>query len=266
MSLSLFPIKTPLIKAGDDLLEIIMDSIENAGKNIKENDILVISGKIIATAQGRIKKLSNITDISEEAKELAKKYEMDERVVELILQESDVILGGMKDVILTQVNGILIANAGIDRSNAGIGNVVFFPENLKKIVWKYWKKLREHFDLENLGIIIADSRVQPLRKGTIGIAIATAGFEPVEDKISQPDLFDRPLKITMRAVADDLTSAAQFLLGEADEPTPLVIIRGAQVQFTDSPQITTELPAEECLYMNIFSKYLLKKDKKPNTD
>lgn len=266
MSLSLFPIKTPLIKAGDDLLEIIMDSIENAGKNIKENDILVISGKIIATAQGRIKKLSNITDISEEAKELAKKYEMDERVVELILQESDVILGGMKDVILTQVNGILIANAGIDRSNAGIGNVVFFPENLKKIVWKYWKKLREHFDLENLGIIIADSRVQPLRKGTIGIAIATAGFEPVEDKISQPDLFDRPLKITMRAVADDLTSAAQFLLGEADEQTPLVIIRGAQVQFTDSPQITTELPAEECLYMNIFSKYLLKKDKKPNTD
>jgi F420-0:gamma-glutamyl ligase len=70
----------------------------------------------------------------------------------------------------------------------------------------------------------------------------------------------------MRAVADDLTSAAQFLLGEADEQTPVVLIRGAQVQFTDDPQISTELPAEECLYMNIFSKYLLQKDKKPRID
>jgi coenzyme F420-0:L-glutamate ligase len=266
MTLSLFRIKTPLIRAHDKLLEIIIDSIEKAGRSLNEKDILVISGKIIATAQGRIQDLSKVTDISPKAKELAQKYNMEERVVELILRESDMILGGMKNVILTQVNGILIANAGIDRSNAGIGNVVFFPTNLKEIVWKYWSELRAHFEIENLGIIIADSRVQPLRKGTIGIAIATAGFEPVEDKISQPDLFGRPLKITMRAVADDLTSAAQFLLGEADEQTPVVLIRGAEVQFTDTPQITTELPAEECLYMNIFSKYLLKRDKEPKID
>jgi coenzyme F420-0:L-glutamate ligase len=266
MDLSLFSIKTPLIRAKDNLLKIIIESIEETGKTLEEKDVLVISGKIIATAQGRITELSTITDVSESAKNLARKYEMDERVVELILQESDQVLGGMKNVILAQVNDILIANAGIDRSNAGIGKVVFFPNNLKEVVWDYWNKLKAHYNLEQLGIIIADSRVQPLRKGTIGIAIATAGFEPVEDMISQPDLFDRPLKITMRAVADDLTSAAQFLLGEADEQTPLVVIRGAKVQFTDSPQISTELAPEECLYMNIFSKYLLKKDKKPNSD
>ncbi|TFF98609.1 MAG: coenzyme F420-0:L-glutamate ligase [Promethearchaeota archaeon] len=262
MNLSLLPIKTPLIKPYDQLIEIIITSIEDSGRALKENDILVISGKIIATSQGRIRQLSTVKDISPKAKDLAQKYEMDERIVELILQESDLILGGMKDVILAQINEILIANAGIDQSNAGIGNVVLFPKDLKKKAWEYWHKFREHYNIENLGIIIADSRVQPLRKGTIGIAIATAGFEPVEDKISQPDLFGRPLKITKRAIADDLTSAAQFLLGEADEQTPLVIIRGAKIQFTDSPQISTELPAEECLYMNIFSKYLLGKDKK----
>ena len=106
---------------------------------------------------------------------------------------------------------------------------------------------------------MADSRVQPLRKGTIGIAIATAGFEPIEDLRGQPDLFKRPMEITMRAVADDLASAAQFLLSEADQQTPVVIIRNSNVEFTESPQLTPEMAPEECLYMNIFSKYLLKK-------
>ncbi len=266
MNLSLFPIKTPIIRPNDALLKILIESIKNDGNSLKENDVVIISGKIIATAQGRVQELSKMTDISQKAKKLAHKYEMDERVVELILREADMILGGMKEVILTQVNGILIANAGIDRSNAGIGNVVFFPQNLKEVVLEIWKELREHFNLNRLGVIIADSRVQPLRKGTIGIAIATAGFEPVENKISQPDLFGRPLKITMRAIADDLTSAAQFLLGEADERTPIVIIRGANISFTDSPSLTTELPPEECLYMNIFSKYLLKRNEKPASD
>ena len=113
--------------------------------------------------------------------------------------------------------------------------------------------------LKNLGVIIADSRVQPLRKGTIGIAIATAGFEPIEDLIGLPDLFNRPMEITMRAIADDLASAAQFLLSEADQQTPVVIIRNSKVEFTESPQLTPEMAPEECLYMNIFSKYLLRK-------
>jgi F420-0:gamma-glutamyl ligase len=64
----------------------------------------------------------------------------------------------------------------------------------------------------------------------------------------------------MRAIADDLTSAAQFLLGEADQQTPVVIIRGSNIVFTENPQLTTEMPPEECLYMNIFSQYLLKKE------
>ena len=113
--------------------------------------------------------------------------------------------------------------------------------------------------LKNLGVIISDSRVQPLRKGTIGIAIATAGFEPVEDLRGQPDLFNRPMEITMRAIADDLTSAAQFLLSEANQQTPIVIIRGSNVEFSEDPQSTPEMAPEQCLYMNIFSKYLLRK-------
>jgi len=257
----LFSIKLPLIKKNDPLLDIIIKNIKDKGESLKEGDIIVISEKVIATSQGRIINLNEVIAVSEEAKKMAKEYDMDERFVELILQEASMILGGVPGwhVILAKVNDFLIANAGIDQSNAGPNNVVLLPKDPKEVVWNYWRKLREAFNIIDLGIIFADSRVQPLRKGTIGIAIATAGFEPIEDLRGHPDLYNRPMQITMRAIADDLTSAAQFLLNEADQQTPVVIIRGARVEFTETPEMTTEMPAEECLYMNIFSRYLLKK-------
>jgi F420-0:gamma-glutamyl ligase len=169
----------------------------------------------------------------------------------------------MHHVILAKMDGLMIANAGIDQSNAGgPGNIVLLPEDLPNTIDQFRNRLKKEFNLENLGIIIADSRVQPLRKGTIGVSIASAGFEPVEDLRGIPDLFGRPLEITMRAVADDLTSAAQFLLNEGSQQTPVVVIRNAPVQFTENPSMTTELSPEKCLYMNIFSKYLLKKKEK----
>jgi len=257
--MELFSIKLPLIKENDNLLSLIIENIRNKGESLREGDIIVIAEKVIATSQGRVINLSDVTNVSEKAKEMAKEYDMDERFVELIIQEASMILGGMTHVILAKVNDFLIANAGIDQSNAGPNRVVLLPKDLKKVVWEYWKELRKEYGLNDLGVIISDSRVQPLRKGTIGIAIATAGFEPVEDLRGHPDLFNRPMEITMRAIADDLTSAAQFLLSEADQQTPVVIIRGSNVEFTENPHLTPEMAPEECLYMNIFSKYLLRK-------
>ena len=253
----LFSIKLPLILKNDPLLDIIIKQIKEQGETLKEGDIVVIAEKVIATSQGRVINLSEIIDTSSEAKDLATQYDMDERYVELILKESSMVLGGMTHVILAKVNDFLIANAGIDQSNAGPDKVVLLPNNLKQVVTDYRERLKKEFKIENLGIIIADSRVQPLRKGTIGIAIATSGFEPIEDLRGQPDLFGRPMEITMRAVADDLASAAQFLLSETAQQTPVVIIRDSNVEFTDNPITNPEMAPEECLYMNIFSRYLL---------
>ena len=239
--MNLISVKLPLIKKKDPLLKILINSLKEANITIENGDILVISEKVVATSQGRIVNLSEIEKISEKAINLSKEYDMDERFVELILQEAKMILGGMKHVILTKVNDFLIANSGIDQSNAGEGNVVLLPENLKETAWNYYKEIKSHFKIHDLGIIIADSRVQPLRKGTIGIAVSTAGFEPIEDMRGKPDLFDRPLKITLRAVADDLASAAQFMLNEGNQQTPITIIRGSNVNFTDNPKLTPEL-------------------------
>jgi coenzyme F420-0:L-glutamate ligase/coenzyme F420-1:gamma-L-glutamate ligase len=256
--MELFALKLPLIKKGDPLLDIIILELDEQGKSLKEGDIIVIAEKVVATSQGRVVNLSDVKVISLKAKKLSELYDMDERYVELILREASMILGGMTHVILAKVNDFLIANAGIDQSNAGPNKVVLLPDNLKKVVWEYRNHLKKKYNLKDLGLIIADSRVQPLRKGTIGIAIATAGFEPIEDLIGHPDLFNRPMEITTRAIADDLASAAQFLLSEADQRTPIVVIRGINVEFSENPLTTPEMEPEKCLYMNIFSKYLLK--------
>jgi len=260
--MELFALKLPLIKTRDPLLDIIISELKKQGKSLKEGDIVVIAEKVVATSQGRVISLSDVKQISQEAKKLSALYDMDERYVELILREASMILGGMRHVILAKVNDFLIANAGIDQSNAGPNKVVLLPKNLRKVVWEFREFLKKKYNLNDFGVIIADSRVQPLRKGTIGIAIATAGFEPIEDLIGHPDLFGRPMEITTRAIADDLASAAQFLLSEANQRTPIVIIRGSNVEFTEHPVSTPEMAPEECLYMNIFSKYLLNKTKK----
>jgi coenzyme F420-0:L-glutamate ligase/coenzyme F420-1:gamma-L-glutamate ligase len=261
--MELVPIKLPLIKKNEPLLEIIINGIKKRLGKLEEGDILVITEKVIATSQGRLVNLKEISEISEKAKKLANKYDMDERYVELIVREASMIIGGMHHVILTKVNDFLIANSGIDQSNAGPNSVVLLPKDLENTVKECRQFFCKTFKLKNLGLIISDSRVQPLRKGTIGIAIATAGFEPIEDLRGQPDLFGRPLEITMRAVADDLASAAQLLLSEANQRTPVVVIRGAEVDFTENPLSTPEMSPEECLYMNIFAKYLQGKKSKP---
>ena len=140
--MELFSIKLPLIKENDNLLSIIIENIAKQGESLKEGDIIVIAEKVIATSQGRVINLSDVTNISEKAKEMAKEYDMDECFVELIIQEASMILGGMTHVILAQVNNFLIANAGIDQSNAGPNRVVLLPKDLKKVVWEYWKELR----------------------------------------------------------------------------------------------------------------------------
>lgn len=254
--MELIPIQLPLIKKKDPLLEILVENIKVLIGTLKEKDIIVIAEKVIATSQGRVVNLNQVTEISNEAKLLAKKHDMDGRYVELIVREASMIIGGMTHVILTKVDDFLIANSGIDQSNAGSNSVVLLPKDLKTTAKEYRKQLCQAFSIKNLGVIISDSRVQPLRKGTIGIAIATAGFEPIEDLRGQPDLFGRPLEITMRAIADDLTSAAQILLNEANQRTPIVVIRGANVDFTENPTLSPEMAPEECLYMNIFAKYL----------
>lgn len=246
----LFGIKTPLIKPGDDMASVLCDAMKSAGITPQDNDIIVLAESAVATAEGRVVELESITP-RKKAVELSKLYENDPRKMELIMRESDEILGGIPGVVVTITKGVLSPSAGIDNSNAPEGHVVLLPENPKKSAIEIRKKLMAEYRC-SLAVIIGDSRTQPLRLGCVGIALGCAGIEPVEDARGRKDLFGKPLLITRRATADNLVSAAQVIMGEADESIPAVLIRDAPVRFIEGSEDIPVIPKEECLYFGCF--------------
>ena len=257
--MELYPIKTPLIRPGDPIAQILYKSLTNQGLKLKNGDILVIAETPVATAQGRLRRLDHVVP-STRARRLAERYELEPELAQLVLDEADEVLGGIPHVLLTIKYNTLMANAGIDHSNAPPGHVVLLPANPTKEAWRIKSQLEKLAGCQ-LAVIIADSRTQPLRLGTVGLALAVAGLEPVKDLRGRPDLYGRPLRITRSATADNLASAAQLLLGEAGERTPAVLIRGAPVTLTKNlitPQAMT-IPPTQCLYLAIFREWAKKR-------
>ncbi|NMC08600.1 MAG: coenzyme F420-0:L-glutamate ligase [Candidatus Lokiarchaeota archaeon] len=254
-------IKTPIIKPGDDVIRVLLDSMKTHDMALHPGDIIVAGEKVVAIAQGRIVDLETIADedVTEQARRIGGKYHIDPRKVKVIMDESEEILGGVDTVLLTKSYGLLLANAGIDSSNAGKStNVILFPSNL----WGTARQLRHALErasgVQPLGFMIIDSRVQPLKVGVIGGALAVSGFQPVEDIRGQKDIFGRVLLIKQIAVADDLSSAAEIMMREAAEQTPFVLIHDAPVTMVPDDQVKEDamiMPMDECLFMNVFKNY-----------
>ena len=253
--MQIFGLKTAIIHPNEDLIAHIEQSLENANLTLQDQDILVLGETVVATTQGRVIDLKTVKKIRPDAIALAKQYQMDPRLVELVLQECSAVLGGVDHVLLAEVGGLLIANAGIDQSNAGGDEkVVFLPKDLQHTADAIRKQLEQRQKVK-IGIILADSRVQPLKVGLIGMALAVSGFQPLIDCRGRTDLFGRVMLIKQMAVADDIASAAELLMGECDESVPFALVRGAPVNFSDETPVSMVMPASECLFMNIFAKF-----------
>ncbi len=252
MTFEVIGLKSDLIKPNTDFLEVLERSLLKNNVQLKHHDILVVAESVLATIQGRLVDLK-IVKPSLKALELAKTYEMDPRYVEIILNESDKVYGGVKNVLLSKKEGNLLANAGADQSNAPIDHIVLLPkfDSLSELR----RNIEDQYKVQ-IGLIIADSRTQTLRKGVVGLALAASGFEPVESFIGRKDLYGKELKFTYRALADDIACAAEIEMGESDEAIPFVIVRGINAIFTDNPQNTMLMSEDECLYMNVFRKHV----------
>ncbi|MEM2280838.1 MAG: coenzyme F420-0:L-glutamate ligase [Candidatus Bathyarchaeia archaeon] len=252
----LHTVRMGLIHVGDNLVDVILKALTEQNLSLGDNDVLVLASKVVAYAQGRVVKLDEVKP-SERALELAKKFSLQGELAELILREADTIYGGVEKAVLTLKNHVLTVNAGIDCKNAPLGCVVLWPQNVREIA----KQLREDIIRKTgkkVGVMIVDSGLIPLRKGTIGLALAVAGFKPVEDYRGQRDLYGRKIMITRHAVAEDLASAAHLLMGEASEEKPVVLIKGAPLKFDDKVYGPEDLalPLEECVFMNSFQQAL----------
>jgi coenzyme F420-0:L-glutamate ligase len=223
MEIEILPISVTVKKSKFDLFESLILS----GLKFHENDIVVLSSKYVSMSEGSVVNLNKIKP-SKTARDLAFKYHISPKLAELTFRESDYIYKGVPGFLLAIKDGVMAPNAGIDKSNVPLGYAILYP----RAPFKSAEKLRNKF-LVNLGIkvgiVIADSRLMPMRIGTIGISIASAGFEPVEDKRGKKDLFGNVLKVTFIAVADSLASMAVAVMGESDESTPAAVIRGTRV-------------------------------------
>jgi coenzyme F420-0:L-glutamate ligase/coenzyme F420-1:gamma-L-glutamate ligase len=220
-----------MIHTGDDLVTIIRNGLTKAEITLQEGDILVIAQKIISKAEGRWINLTTIKP-SQRAAELAEEIEKDARLVELVLHESKQVLRTRVGTIIVEHRlGFICANAGIDHSNvAGAGDsneewVLLLPENPDASAHKI-RQTMEALNGVHLGVMIIDSHGRAWRQGVVGVAIGLSGMPGLVDMRGRSDLFGYNLKITTIGAADELAAAASLVMGQADEATPIVHVRG----------------------------------------
>jgi len=216
---------TPIVvRPRSSRFDIVSLIEEKVGGRLRDGDVLVISSKFVAISEGRVVKLGSVR-VGQRAKLLAARNRMDERLCELVLRESDEIVGGIPGFLLASKDGLLTPNAGIDKSNVKHGSVVLYPRRPELSAWRIREALRFSLGV-SVGVVICDSRLSPTRRGTTGVAVASSGVEAVLDMRGRKDLFGNVLKVTSQSVADDLSSAAEVLMGESDEAIPIVLVRG----------------------------------------
>lgn len=204
-------IKTRKFLPPKDNLWELLDTI----KVLKENSVIVVTSKIVAIGEGRCIPFSAATKD------------------ELAIKEADKYIpremspGGW--ILHTIKNHMLIASSGVDESN-GADYFILWPKDAQKSAKNIWKYLRKKFKTQDLGVIITDSRLVPLRRGVVGIAIGYFGFKPLRDYRQKKDIFGREFKMETSNLPDSLATAAVLEMGEGSEQTPLARV-------TDIPYI-----------------------------
>jgi coenzyme F420-0:L-glutamate ligase/coenzyme F420-1:gamma-L-glutamate ligase len=217
----------PLIKKGDKLAELILKAIQEMDIKFKINDVLVVAETVVAKAEGHFIHLHEL-EPSSEALKLADKTGKDPKIVEAIIQESvEVIKVGPDFIISETQHGFVCANAGIDESNVDDGLATPIPVNPDKSAAIIRDKIKKHTNKEVV-VIISDTQGRAFREGAVGVAIGISGLEPLWDRSGEKDLYNRELKTTAIAVADELSAASSIVMGQADEGIPVVLIRGVK--------------------------------------
>ena len=224
----------PMVSPGDDLVPAIAGAARAAAVEIAEGDILVVAQKVVSKAEGRYRRLADVT-VTDEAARLAEITRKDPRLVALILGEATAVLRSRPDVLIVESRlGHIMANAGIDQSNLGPeGDVLLLPEDPDRSA----RGLRDGLGAllgVRPGVIVADSFGRPWRFGTTGIAIGVAGPPMVVDLRGRPDLSGRRLEVSEVGFADSVAAAAALVMGEGAEGRPVALVRG--LTWADSGQ------------------------------
>ena len=220
------------VSPGADLGGIIVASASAMRLSVRDGDIFAVAQKIVSKAEDRFALLDDVRPTAE-AIALAARCLKDPRYVELVLRESRSVLRAVPNVLIVEDRrGLVLANAGIDRSNVevdqdGRERVLLLPEDPDASAAGVRVRIRELANVD-VGVLINDSLGRAWRLGTIGTAIGVSGLPGLCNLRGQPDLHGRELQSTEVAMADELAAAASSLMGQGAEGTPIVLIRGVQ--------------------------------------
>ena len=227
----------------NDLSVIILEAIDRSQIEIQNGDILVVTHKIVSKAEGRVVELDSI-EPSTKAINMAKEHDKDPRIMELILRESSQILRAKDGIIISETrHGFVCANAGVDQSNVKGDTAVLLPlapdESADRIRHAVKKKVGKE-----VAVIITDTFGRTFRNGQTNVAIGIAGINPIKSYIGTSDMYGRKLRVTEIAVADEIASASELVMGKA-ENTPVAMIRGYNFEKTSKASIKSLIRAKD---------------------
>jgi coenzyme F420-0:L-glutamate ligase/coenzyme F420-1:gamma-L-glutamate ligase len=216
----------PLIKKGDNVAELIFKAAEEQNTPLQEGDVIVVTHVAVSKAEGNVVNLDDVVP-SERAEEIAQQTGKEPAVVEVILRETkEIVRMGKNSLIVETKNGIVCANAGVDRSNVeGERNLVLLPKDADASARNIRQEIKRLAGCD-VAVIVSDTHGRPLRRGEINVAIGVAGIKAIRDRRGEKDLFGYVLRVKQTAVADELASAAELVMGQADEGVPAAIVRG----------------------------------------
>lgn len=227
--MQLVPIKgLPLVKRGDDLGGLIVRAAEEQGLHIEDGDVVVVAQSVVSKAEGNVVDLRNV-EPSRLAREIAGRLEKDPREVEVILQQSSEIVRLAHVIISRTRHGFVCANAGVDHSNVEPGHVTTLPDDPDASAARIQETIRRKLGVDT-AVLVTDTQGRPFRHGCVGTAIGVAGMNPLLDLRGRKDLFGKTLRVTIVSPADAVAAAAVSVMGEADEGTPVVLVKGAKYE------------------------------------
>ncbi|MBS1960301.1 MAG: coenzyme F420-0:L-glutamate ligase [Bdellovibrionales bacterium] len=229
LSILAAPISTPIFKAGRSIADFVWT---HAGKRIRPKSILAITSKLFSIAEGRVVARASVNKR------------------ELIDREADqVVCETLHGVVLAVKHGMLFPTAGIDESNSEDGSYLLLPKEPFGSLKTLHESLASKLGFKDFGLIMTDSRTQPLRRGVTGLALSHYGFVPVRDCRGQTDLFGRSFKVTEINNADPIAAVAVLLMGETNESTPLAVVDAPFLEYRlEGKAADIQIPIEEDLY------------------
>jgi coenzyme F420-0:L-glutamate ligase/coenzyme F420-1:gamma-L-glutamate ligase len=222
---------------------MILAAISHSQIEIQNDDILVVTHKIVSKAEGRVINLASIKP-STKAIRMAEEHDKDPRVMELILNESTQILRAKKGIIISETkHGFVCANAGVDQSNVEGDTAVLLPVAPDESASRLQDAVKKKVGKE-IAVVITDTFGRTFRNGQTNVAIGIAGINPIKSYIGTYDMYGRKLRVTEIAVADEIASAAELVMGKA-EGTPVAIVRGYNFEKASISSVKSLLRAKE---------------------